>query len=822
MASLDGLRFPRPLFFRSHLELHFFNNKTYNLFMLYRLALSFLAIFSVIINLFSTVSAFGNFYETEKFEFAAPVFNKLKTEPFVRVGLSTNARSAAITTSDSQLVAVSPDEPNKFLATNRVTITARSYRPPQIEIYNFEIPNIETQTEAESLAKDLREATGEKAFAIINTKTNTWRVAVGDTKETIEEANQFKAGLADKGFADVVIVTGKKSQPSNDALALSQQLKTAGKSEVRSLIKPTVSSQPTNADAVNPNLREVIVSGASDTAKFTSLKPVAFGSFNERAIPVRLNGKAYRGKIEVFVNSRGSLTVVNVVPIEDYLLGVVPSELSLPSLEAQKAQAVAARTYAIANANGFSAQGFDVVPTVWSQVYGGVSAETKSGTQAVTETRGIFATYNGKPINALYTSTCGGRTENSGNIFEFDEPYLRGVECSLEGHQHFAPFLLKTLRAPAKLRDEQNLELVRLMSHLSVNGFQLSANPITDDWFESEPTQSEMSNWMNQLATKFGKTFPNVTKDSARPLELARILTQFVYAESPADTLLSDSDIAYHLSFDDVAEIPKERRADIAILMRDGYFAIHPDLTLKPNKPFSRAKMIRLIQQIYTKKKWTPTLQNGVTESSENGALIVRQGKTKRTLSVRPDVFLFRGFGDNFYSVKEAALVGGESVAFQTDIAGAVIYLEIKPTQTPTVAERMSPFTMWNANLTASAMQSRLSRYVRGIGILYDVNIKQKGYSRRATELEIIGSNGTKTLKGGKIRSALRLKEQLFVMNKRYDGNNRVTSYSLTGRGWGHGVGMCQYGAFGLGKMGVKYDAILKHYYTGIDLTKAY
>jgi stage II sporulation protein D len=802
--------------------LHIFANKIYNLSMLYRLTPSFLAIFSIITNSFITVSAFGNFYETEKFEIGAPVFAKLKTEPLVRVGLTTNARSVSLTTSDSQLVAVSPDEPNKFLATNKISVTARSYRPPQIEIYNFEIPNIETQVEADSLAKDLREATGEKTSVKIDVKTNTWRISIGDTKETIEEANQFKAGLAEKGFADVVIVTGKKSQPSDDAIALSEQLKTAGKSEVRSLIKPTGASQPTNADVVNPGLREVIVSGASETAKFTSLKSVAFGSFNERTVPVRLNGKAYRGKIEVFVNSRGTLTVVNVVSLEDYLLGVVPSELSLPSLEAQKAQAVAARTYAIANTNGFAAQGFDVVPTVWSQVYGGVSAETNSGTQAVLQTKGIVATYLGKPINALYTSTCGGRTEDSGNIFDFNEPYLRGVECSLEGHAHFEPFLLKTSRAPARLRDENNLELVRLMSFLSVNGFQLSANPLTDEWFEDEPTQSEMSNWMNQLATKFGKTFPNVTKDSAKPLELARILTQFIYTESTADTLLSDSDINYQLSFDDAAEIPKERRADIAMLMRDGYFTIHPDLTLKPNKAFSRAKMIRLIEQIYNKKKWMPTLSNGVTEASENGALMVRQGKTKRTLTVRPDVFLFRGFGDSMYQVKEAALVGGETVNFQTDFSGAVNYIEIKPTTAPTVAERMSPFTVWNANLTASAMQSRLSRYVRGIGTLYDVNIKQKGYSRRAVELEIIGTNGRFSLKGGKIRSALRLKEQLFVMNKRYDNNNRVISYSLTGRGWGHGVGMCQYGAYGLGKMGVKYDAILKHYYTGIDLTKAY
>jgi stage II sporulation protein D len=232
--------------------------------------------------------------------------------------------------------------------------------------------------------------------------------------------------------------------------------------------------------------------------------------------------------------------------------------------------------------------------------------------------------------------------------------------------------------------------------------------------------------------------------------------------------------------------------------------------------------MLRLVAQIYEKKKWMPNLQSGTTEASENGALNIRQGKTKRAYPVRPDVFLFRQFGDSFYQVRETALVGGETVNFQTDAAGSVIYLEIKPATAPTVAEKMSPFTMWTENLSPGSVQSRLSRYVRGIGTLYDVNIKQKGYSRRATELEIVGSNGRFSLKGGKIRSALRLREQLFVMNKRYDSMGRAISYSFTGRGWGHGVGMCQYGAYGLGKMGVKYDAILKHYYTGIDLTKAY
>jgi stage II sporulation protein D len=462
-----------------------------------------------------------------------------------------------------------------------------------------------------------------------------------------------------------------------------------------------------------------------------------------------------------------------------------------------------------------------MVPTVYSQVYKGVSIETPMGTRAVRETRGIVATYQGKPIMAYFTSTCGGRTENSENIFEHAEPYLRGVECALEGHRHFDPFTIRTVRVPARVRSESNLELVRLMSLFAVNGFALTANEMTDDWFDNEPTVGEISNWINQIATRFGKVFPNVTKDTAKPAELARVLSTMIYTPGGPDTLLSDSDVNYQLSFDDAPLVPQASRADIAMLLRDGYFSLRPDLTLQPNRSLSRAEFLRLIRQIFEKRKWTPTLQSGQAKATTDGKLIIRNGRSDRQLTVRPDVFLFRQFGGTMYPVREAALIGGETVRFQTDSSGAVNYLEVEPTEQPTSAENMSPFTNWTTSLSASAVQSRLSRYVRGIGTLYDVNVKRVGYSRRPVELEIVGSNGVKTLKGGVIRSALRLREQLFVINKRYSGST-VTSYTFTGRGWGHGVGMCQYGAYGLAKMGVKYDEIIKHYYTGVDLTQAY
>jgi hypothetical protein len=121
-----------------------------------------------------------------------------------------------------------------------------------------------------------------------------------------------------------------------------------------------------------------------------------------------------------------------------------------------------------------------------------------------------------------------------------------------------------------------------------------------------------------------------VTKETAKPAELARVLASLIYTPGAPDTLLTDSDVNYQLSFDDAAEVPKERRADLAMLLRDGYFALYPDLTLQPNRPFTRAKFLRLIRQIYEKKKWMPTLQTGVAKASVDGKLVLRSGRSDR------------------------------------------------------------------------------------------------------------------------------------------------------------------------------------------------
>lgn len=139
----------------------------------------------------------------------------------------------------------------------------------------------------------------------------------------------------------------------------------------------------------------------------------------------------YRGTIEIFPSLKNAktLTVVNSLPIEEYLYGVVPSEMptSWPA-EALKTQAVAARTYAMKNIGQYMAEGYDLTATVMSQVYDGAEVENPNSNQAVDQTEGKVATYKSQLINACYSSGGGGITESGLDAWGNESPYLKSVK----------------------------------------------------------------------------------------------------------------------------------------------------------------------------------------------------------------------------------------------------------------------------------------------------------------------------------------------------------------------------------------------------------
>lgn len=138
-------------------------------------------------------------------------------------------------------------------------------------------------------------------------------------------------------------------------------------------------------------------------------------------------GKWYRGNLIVF-NSGSGVTVINEVDLETYIMGVVPSEMpSGWNIEAHKAQAIAARSYAVANMGKRAKYGYDLKDTPEDQAYGGASSETIKTNNAVLKTKGQVLVFGNKVIPAYYHSSSGGYTINSGAVWFKDLPFVRSV-----------------------------------------------------------------------------------------------------------------------------------------------------------------------------------------------------------------------------------------------------------------------------------------------------------------------------------------------------------------------------------------------------------
>ncbi|MDD3927905.1 MAG: SpoIID/LytB domain-containing protein [bacterium] len=144
-------------------------------------------------------------------------------------------------------------------------------------------------------------------------------------------------------------------------------------------------------------------------------------------------GKRYRGLAEVRSDGKGRLTVINVLPLEQYLYGVINCEMPASwNPEALKAQAVVARTYALKNVDKHRAESFDLCNDVHCQVYGGLDREHANGIRAVRETEREILTWDGQPIDSVFHASCGGYTEDAGNVWVGDIPYLKAAPCSTD------------------------------------------------------------------------------------------------------------------------------------------------------------------------------------------------------------------------------------------------------------------------------------------------------------------------------------------------------------------------------------------------------
>jgi stage II sporulation protein D len=141
----------------------------------------------------------------------------------------------------------------------------------------------------------------------------------------------------------------------------------------------------------------------------------------------------YRGTIEVTLGPDGVVQVIDELPLENYLVGLINSEISSKwPVEALKAQAVIARTYAVYQKRARSGSAFHLTNTNMDQVYSGAHTEDLAALRAVEETAGEILAYRGEPALTLYHSNAGGRTESAKDVWAGDYPYLKAVKSPFD------------------------------------------------------------------------------------------------------------------------------------------------------------------------------------------------------------------------------------------------------------------------------------------------------------------------------------------------------------------------------------------------------
>jgi len=531
-----------------------------------------------------------------------------------------------------------------------------------------------------------------------------------------------------------------------------------------------------------------------------------------------VDADSYRGAIEVRAESGTALTVVNVVHLEDYLRGVVPNELSpsvFPELEALKAQAVAARTYALKNLGVYKARGYDLCATAACQVYRGKGSEQALSDQAILETQGLIAAHRGELIDALYTSTCGGHTEDGSNVFEGDPvPYLKGVVCAPERESWGS---VKTSLPRSLLGPEEGLQRdVAMLRALDV----VDAAVATPKALRALATDAEIRSWVERLQAALrrkGCSSPALLPLQRRGSFFEHVTSSFCWDER-ARRLLSPADPDYLLQVEDRASFAPSERLAAALLLQEGVLVPGPDNTLRPNIAILRAEALQILAAM-ARKIGPPALRAVAFKSFGAGRLVVEQSEAEEAFTVDPQVALFRTLEGRSAATSEISVLPGDRLQI---IArdGRVVYLEAEQPRAGASSDRGSRYFRWEQRLTPDEVAKAIARY-GDVGEVRDVEIKRLGISGRVVEVIVRGSLGQLPLRGLKIRWGLGLRENLFVIDRERSETGGVAHFVFTGKGWGHGVGLCQVGAFGMAQAGASFEQILKHYYTGIELQRA-
>ncbi len=680
------------------------------------------------------------------------------TEPKIRVGLVSDQAAVVFPRTADGYYLVTDQGPSIL----KRGFTANAPLANAVVRYAVQVSAISDLTSARELVAKLRTETGMRVDSVFDPASGTYKILAGDF-ESSDAATPARSQLTDRGYGkDMLVVRRPSDQPFEKRIEIVD----------------------------DEGDRHIL---AGDTLR---IFPVTADTITLDKLPYRTSGR-------LFVNPRGLLNVINELNLEDYLFGVVPAEMG-PSIydevEALKAQAVAARTYAVRNLGQFSAEGFDICPGPACQAYKGFSGEHELSTRAVRETAGLILTHQGRPIDSLYSATCGGETSDVGTMFPGrNEPYLKRARCieldmvSIDG------------RADSGLLTEQqvNARLFAVLTRLP----ESSAN-----WSAREVAQA-VSAAMNFLGAQ---PRSSAAPASSRRGDVLQYLDSTMALAAKARTLTFPEDRKYF--FPQTANSEGTPYLAATFLIKYGMNPAQFIDRVSLAQPMPREELYALLGA------WLRE-HNTIREATGkilrvDGRKITLKDKGETTVhTLGPDVPLFRRLGDRHQEYANVPVMIGDRATMLLAPDKTPVAMIVQANYDGASFDRTSSFANWTRSYRAEELIPPINRR-NPIQQLVDIRPLVIDASKRIAELEVTAEEGRKfVLKGLPVRWSLNVPDNLFVYEKTKDPDG-MDRYTFYGKGWGHGVGMCQVGAYGMAFRGWTFDRILKNFYTDVAIER--
>lgn len=673
---------------------------------------------------------------------AAPAVPVVAAPERIRVGLATDLAQVTLPCCGSEVTAE--------LGTARLPVISPLRVEPLSavaghQVFRLQVAALKDEGQAKGLTERLRRSTGEAADAVFDAASDLYRVRVG-RYETRDAAEAGLRRLQTVGV-DAAWVVSEGSGVGKGGLKVTQ----GGK--VTHLAGRWLALQSAGNDGI------------------------------------RLASGHYRGRVLVYLNDRGTLNLINELTLEDYLRGVVPNEMGpkiFNQIEALKAQAVAARTYTVRTLGEFSDEGYDICATPRCQVYRGMDGEDALSDQAIAATAGQILVYGGEPIDALYSSTCGGRTEDVAVMFPLKTaPYLRGVPCYEDGLTALGGALPRGEKFPQALTR-------RLLPPAA----GLSA---ADD----------LGARLAQLARLAGLTPPEDRLATLERGEVQRYLASVFDLALDARLFVAPPDLAYLIA----DPPPSWSAADLRLAT---YFAksgwLDPALQRALDPEEAEALILRLAVYLNVLRE-----DEGSFRGLKQGEIrvVLKDKDEEKSLPLPGDLATFRRQGSDTVS-GDLSLVAGDRLRLYS--RGDQLTAIVQEIQAQGVAyDRTSSRSSWSRFRTDAELAALVKTRYPGLDFV-GFEVISRGSSGRVGRLRLRGKQGDVVdVDGLAVRWTLDLPDNLFTF-KRLTPQGKPPGWLFTGRGWGHGVGLCQVGAYGMAVRGHDYSEILLHYYTGVEI----